>query len=204
MFGAGWNLYLPYGIGRAGRETARATKVAVQDAQGKTVTLDVLVPQRMQILDMVKGSRETLVFDAKRFGVAAWVPPDDQERRFEGMAFLTDGSFLLFEKSGARFRFDARTRPTAVIFSATHAMSFTYEGPRIVGVEDTLGGKARLDYDETGKIQRVAGPAGDVRYRYLGDELVSVQNAVGQKWSMIYNRDGSLDEVVLHAPRHAT
>lgn len=203
MFGAGWNLYLPYAIGPAGRETTKASKVAVQDAEGKTLNVDILVPQRMQVLALVNGSRETLVYDANRFGVAAWVPPNGQESRFEGMAFLTDGSFLLFEKSGARFRFDARTRPTAVMFSATHAMHFSYEGPRLVSVEDALCGKARLDYDETGKVVRVLGATGDVRYRYLGDELVSVQNGAGQKRSIVYNRDGSLDEVVLHDPRLA-
>ncbi|MBI3801678.1 MAG: hypothetical protein HY268_32515 [Deltaproteobacteria bacterium] len=197
MFGAGWQLYIPYGIALTGNDRVKATQVAVQRNDGSTGMVDVLVPQRMEVVDLVDGTRETLSYDDKRFGVAAWVPADADKSRFEGMAYLTDGSCLLFEKSGARFRFDAQTRPTDLIFSAKHAVHFHYDGRRITSIEDGFGGKVALQYDETGKIVRAAGPQGEVQYRYLDNELVSVQSPQGQKLSLIYDRNGKLDEVVV-------
>ena len=196
-FGAGWQLYLPYRIRPVGTEQVKATEVAVQQADESTVRLDILVPKYMVVVDVITGDQETLVFDTTRFNVAAWVPEKATTSRFTGMAYLTDGSCLLFEKSGARFGFDGAMRPTDILFSSTHGMHFAYAGERIVRITDTFGGQVEVTYDKAGNVTQAASASATVKYRYLDDELVSVRHSTGRRVSLIYRRDGSLDEVMV-------
>lgn len=196
-FGNGWQLYLPYAIAPAGDETVRAAQVAVQRDDETTTTVDLLVPRRMAVVDLIDGRREMLTFDSERFGIAAWVPSSADSSRFDGMAYLSDGSCLLFERTGARFRFDGAGRLTDVMYSTSHTTHYDYDGPRVVHVRDGFGGSVRLEYDDAGRVARGVGPFGAVEYRYLADELVQVRRPDGTALTLIYRADGTLDETVI-------
>lgn len=200
LFGKRWDLYRPYAIRPWGEKMVKATKAAVETIDGETVLLDVYLPERMEAIDLISGRREVLRLDSESYSIVAWIPEDESKSRFKGMAYLSDGSCQLCEKSGCEFRFDRYMRLTDLIFSRDHSVRYEYEGDQIVSARDGFGGQVDLGYDDTGRrITSATGPAGKVEYRYLDDDLVMVRHPSGRRLVMIYEKDGSLSEVISKA-----
>ena len=136
-----------------------------------------MAPQTMRIVDLLDGREELLVLDHERYKAPAWIARDGAGSRLEALMLLTDGSFLLAEKNGSRFRFDGQGRLTDMVFSASHGVRFTYEGSRVTEMGDSAGGKVTFGYDRSGKIVGARAAGGAVHYRYSGDQLESVRTA---------------------------
>lgn len=202
LLGRCWDLYRPYALAPAGK-TVKAAEVPVLTADEEVVAADLYVPERMLIVDRITGDRELLTLSKDRYDTVAWVPADEESSRFRGLACLNDGSCLLFEKSGCRFRFDEQARLANIYFSAAHGVNYLFENDRIAAVQDTFDGKVDLTYDELGRIARATSGSGFAEYKYMGDELALVKYSDGRCLAMIYNPDGSLSEVVCKVPAAA-
>lgn len=114
--------------------------------------LNVYVPKRMKVVDLVHGGSETLVFDDSR-AIAGYAPLTDWTAgRFRFLAFMSDGSFRLVDDRENEILFDVAGRfkgiigPSGTRFVRTlrhghDRLEFSYELPRTGSVRIK---KARL------------------------------------------------------------
>ncbi|KAA3609117.1 MAG: hypothetical protein DWQ01_09875 [Planctomycetota bacterium] len=111
-FGTGWRLLLPYRIQAEGEKRRKF--------------LNVTLPARMRVLDLVTGDDEVLVFSDERELGAGYFPEEGGNGRFSALLLLTDGSYRLVDKIGCEFQFDPAGRLVDLIFSNDHVISVEY------------------------------------------------------------------------------
>lgn len=113
LFGAGWDLLVPYRLKASGEE-----KVELGNA---------VLPKRMAIRDRLSGREEVLTFSDSRFQAAAYVPDDVKSSQVVGLFIMSDGSFRLLDKIENEFEFDAAGYLTKMIFSEVHQIAIEYQ-----------------------------------------------------------------------------
>ena len=61
--------------------------------------LNVTIPRRLKVKDLVHGDSEVFVFSDQR-DIAGYVPEDEQTSEYQFMPFMSDASYRLIDKSG--------------------------------------------------------------------------------------------------------
>lgn len=197
-----WDLYRPYDLEPADDRMVKLTDVPVLTAADQVGRADLYVPERMRVVDRLSDTQEVLTYDPSRYDTVAWVPAGSTGR-LEALTCLSDGSFVLAEKSGCRFRFDPQGRLTHLLFSPDHSVCYSYDGHRIAAVTDAFGNRVELRSDDAGRVTRATLGASHVDYVYRGDELALVKYPDGRRVAMIYDADGALRETVCKLPTAA-
>jgi hypothetical protein len=111
-FGKGWRLMVPYRVKPA------------DDA--KREFLNVMLPERMEVDNLLTGEKEVLVFSTDRYTIAGYVPDQLAASQVVGLFIMSDASFRLADKLGNEFRFDPAGRLTDMIFSEDHQVHIDY------------------------------------------------------------------------------
>jgi hypothetical protein len=135
---------------------------------------NLLIPEKMRVIDTVSGSSEVLHFSDKR-SLPSYVP--EGESRFESLVLVSDTSCVLVDKQGNELVFEGG-RPTRVTASGTNPLvsavalgekkvTFTYDldpadSPRVAKATLSGGAAPQVDfayqYDESGRLARVVAP----------------------------------------------
>ncbi|HAY21732.1 MAG TPA: hypothetical protein DCY27_06115 [Desulfobacterales bacterium] len=111
-FGNGWHLLIPYRIKPFG-STTRQFK-------------NVVLPERMVLVNLMSGEEEVLTFTTERYAVAGYVPEKLEKSQVVGLFLLTDASYRLADKLGNEFWFDQAGFLTDMIFSKDHRIHLEY------------------------------------------------------------------------------
>jgi len=111
-FGRGWRLLIPYRIEPEGDR--------------KREFMNVFVPEKMAIVNLLTGEREILAFSDDRYSIVGYVPDRLEDSQFIGLFLLTDGSFRLVDKLGNEFQFDQAGYLTDMIFSENYHIHIDY------------------------------------------------------------------------------
>jgi len=111
-FGNGWHLLIPYCIKPFG-STTRQFK-------------NVVLPERMVLVNLMSGEEEVLTFATERYAVAGYVPEKLEKSQVVGLFLLTDASYRLADKLGNEFWFDQAGFLTDMIFSKDHRIHLEY------------------------------------------------------------------------------
>lgn len=173
IFGCGWNLLVPYRI-----EPANSKRQEF---------LNALLPEKMVIVDLVHGKRETLTFSDSKYQAAAYVP-GDEDSRFIGLFLMSDGSFRLGDRLGNEFWFDPAGRMTDMIFSEKHRFHFVYFGDKIAQVYDGQNSKIIFNYRDNKIISAVTPDGGKITYDYdRQNRLRRVVRSGGESLELYYD-----------------
>jgi hypothetical protein len=117
-FGNGWRLLVPYRVSKVDSATREF--------------LNVRVPVRMAVENLLHGEREVLTFSTERYTSAGWVPDDLSKSQVVGLFLITDASFRLQDKIGNQFWFDQSGVCTDMILSDNHHIKIAYLGAKKV------------------------------------------------------------------------
>lgn len=112
QFGKGWHLLIPYRIEPVGDK--------------KKEFLNVLIPEKIAVINLLTGDKEVLTFNADRYKSAAYIPEKEESSQVIGLVLMTDTSYRLEDKLGNRFGFDPSGRLTDLIFSEDHHFQIEY------------------------------------------------------------------------------
>jgi len=127
-FGNGWRLLVPYRV------------VTIDTA--KREFLNVRVPVRMAVENLLHGGREPLTFSTDRYSIAGWVPDNLSGSQVVGLFLISDATFRLQDKIGNQFWFDRSGVCTDMILSDNHHVKIAYFGAE--KVENIDGKPLRL------------------------------------------------------------
>ncbi len=111
-FGQGWHLLVPYRIKPADDE--------------KRKFLNVTIPVRMAVENLVTGEKEHLTFSDDRYSIAGYVPDKLAASQVIGVFLMSDASYRLADKLGNEFWFDPAGYLTDMIFAEDHRVHFDY------------------------------------------------------------------------------
>ena len=111
-FGDDWHLLIPYRLRPA-------------DAR-RRIYRDSRVPEAITIHNQLTGSTEDLKFDADKYAVVGYVPPDIHASAVLGAFFLTDGSLRLVDKLGSEFHFDPTGELVAMLLTDDYSIELEY------------------------------------------------------------------------------
>lgn len=114
-FGQGWRLLVPYRVEPEGTGYERVG--------------NALLPRRMAVLDLLRGTREPLTFSAERYAIAGWVPDKPEASRLLGLFPLTDGSYRLVSKLGSNFHFEHTGHLTDLLLSPDYQVHLEHADP---------------------------------------------------------------------------
>lgn len=106
QFGRGWRLLVPYRMHPAG--------------SGKRPFLNAIIPEKMELHNLITGEVEVLTFSEDRYSIAGYVPDRTAKTQAVGLFLLTDLSYRLRDKLGNEFHFDPDWNLTEMIFSEEH------------------------------------------------------------------------------------
>lgn len=112
QFGKGWHLLVPYQIEPAG--------------QTKTEFLNILIPEKMAVKNLLTGEQEVLTFNEDHNSIAGYVPDKLQSSQIVGLFIMSDASYRLVDKLGNEFCFDPAGYLTDMSFSQDHRVHFEY------------------------------------------------------------------------------
>jgi len=150
-FGSGWRLLVPYRIQPSGDET--------------TEFLNVRVPVKMAIENLLTGRNEVLTFSSDRYSIAGYVPDKLAASQVVGLFVMSNASFRLADKLGNEFWFDPAGAMTDVAFANQERIHYEY-------LERATDAFERPPYEMR--------PAGDETVEYRGETLpkrIVVRNA---------------------------
>lgn len=111
-FGQGWRLLVPYRIRPLGST--------------QTKFLNVLVPEKMAIENLLTQQHEVLTFSTDRYSIAGYVPDKLASSQLIGLFLLSDASFRLADKLGNEFWFDPAGHLSDMVFSRDHRVHIEY------------------------------------------------------------------------------
>ena len=111
-FGSGWRLLVPYRIKPFGDETREF--------------LNVRVPVRMAIENLLTGRNEVLTFSTDRYSIAGYVPDKLASSQVVGLFVMSNASFRLADKLGNEFWFDPAGTLTDVAFANQDRIHYQY------------------------------------------------------------------------------
>ena len=111
-FGSGWRLMVPYRIKPVGDD--------------KREFLNVRVPVRMAIENLLTGREEVLTFSTDRYSIAGYVPDRLASSQVVGLFVMSNASFRLADKLGNEFWFDPAGVMTDTLFSGQDRVHYEY------------------------------------------------------------------------------
>lgn len=111
-FGKGWKLLVPYRIRPSGDETR--------------VFLNVRVPVRMAIENLLTGRKEVLTFSTDRYSIAGYVPDKLEASQLVGLFLIANATFRLADKFGNEFWFDPSGSLTDMLFTNQDRIHYDY------------------------------------------------------------------------------
>jgi len=114
QFGRGWHLLIPY---------------RVEPVDGRTRPfLNVEIPERMAVENVLSGEQEVLAFSEGRDEAAGYVPQKPGASQIVKLYLMSDGSHRLADKLGNQFHFDPSGRMREMFLSPApeHQMSVEY------------------------------------------------------------------------------
>ena len=111
-FGKGWHLLIPYRIKPAG--------------SAKREFLNVIIPEKMAVENLLTGEQEILAFSTDRYTTAGYVPEKIESSQLVGLFIMSDASYRLADKLGNEFWFNQAGCLTDMIFSEYHHFRFQY------------------------------------------------------------------------------
>jgi hypothetical protein len=125
--------------------------------------LNVLIPKRMRVVDLINGGSEDLIF-SDRGRIAGYIPEDTEKSRFKILALMSNLSYRLLDKDG-----------NEVVLSPSGSfdgMIVSLERPIVKSVSQ---GKNRVDFqytiDRSGKIMiasaTLSGSEGEKKPTYI-------------------------------------
>lgn len=112
-FGFGWHLAIPYRLVPEGNE--------------RVSFLNVTIPKKMAVENLLGGRREVLTFSKNTYSIAGYVPDALEQSGLVGIFILSDGSFRLADKHGSEFQFNGAGRLTDMILTERYVVSYKYE-----------------------------------------------------------------------------
>ena len=113
-FGKGWKLLIPYQIKPHG--------------DTKREFLNVRIPEKMAVENLITGEQEVLTFSEDRYTNAGYVPEKIEKSQVVGLFLMTDVSYRLADKLGNQFWFDPSGYLTDMIFSEQQRVHVDYLG----------------------------------------------------------------------------
>jgi hypothetical protein len=111
-FGKGWRLLVPYRVKPLGDETREF--------------LNVRVPVKMSIDNLLTGRNEVLTFSTDRYSIAGYVPDKLATSQLVGLFITTSASFRLADKLGNEFWFDQGGDLTDIAFVNQDRIHYQY------------------------------------------------------------------------------
>ena len=111
-FGNGWHLLRPYRIVPVGKPTVPF--------------LNVLIPAKVAVRNLVTGQDEILTFDDKKYKLAGYRPADMASSRLVGLFWTVAGGMRLVDKLGNEFWFNEGLMLSEMHFSDEFGMQFEY------------------------------------------------------------------------------
>jgi len=111
-FGKGWRLLIPYRIKPA--------------ESGKREFLNVIIPEKMAVENLLTGEEDVLTFSTDRYSLAGYVPDKLASSQVVGLFLLSDASYRLADKLGNEFSFDQAGYLTDMAFSEEDRFHFEY------------------------------------------------------------------------------
>jgi len=121
-FGRGWHLLVPYRIKPVG--------------DAKREFLNVRVPQKMLLQNLVSGDEEVLTFSTDRYSLAGYVPDKLASSQAIGLFLMSDASYRLADKLGNEFWFDAAGYLTDMRFSEEQQVHLDYLDQGTAALDD--------------------------------------------------------------------
>ena len=141
--------------------------------------LNVSIPKRMKVRDLIHGSSEALTFSDKG-RIAGYVPENAENSRFKILALMSDASFRLVDKEGNEIAFSPSGDFDKMAFSPEHpVVSSVTQGKYKVNFKYTIDDSGKImiagaylsrgekgakptyvvhyQYDDEGRLCRVAG-----------------------------------------------
>ncbi len=112
QFGQGWHLLIPYRIKPFGT--------------AKRDFLNVRIPEKMAVENLISGKQEVLTFNTERYTAAGYVPEKIKSSQVVGLFIMTDASYRLVDKLGNEFCFDKAGYLTDMSFSRDHHIKIEY------------------------------------------------------------------------------
>ncbi|RKX58256.1 MAG: hypothetical protein DRP29_06970 [Thermodesulfobacteriota bacterium] len=77
------------------------------EPEGKYIKfLNAYIPQKVKLINLITGKKETFIFSPNKYIIAGYVP-EDKESDFKFLAILSDKSFQLLDKKNREYAFDA-------------------------------------------------------------------------------------------------
>ena len=111
-FGKGWHLLVPYRINPSG--------------SGKREFLNVMIPEKIAVVNVITGEEEILAFSTDRYTIAGYVPEKIESSQVIGLFIMSDASYRLADKLGNEFWFNGAGYLTDMVFSEDHHIRFEY------------------------------------------------------------------------------
>jgi len=112
QFGPGWNLLIPYRI---------------EFCEGEREDfLNVTLPSRLRVSDLVTGVDEVLQFDGTSHAAAGYYPEEGATSNVAAVYLLSNATCRLVDRIGNEFQFDGHGRLTKSIISEEHAVTLEY------------------------------------------------------------------------------
>jgi hypothetical protein len=130
--------------------------------------LNVRIPKRMQVTDLVHGGSEVLVFSEKG-KIAGYVPKAGATSRFAMLAILSDASFRLLDRAGNEVAFDGAGDFTGLAVASQRRMvQFVSVGKQQVSFDYTIdqSGTVRIAKAQLTDKTNGTHPTVMVRYQY--------------------------------------
>jgi len=111
-FGKGWHLLRPYRL--------------VPVGEPEVPFLNILVPQKVAVRNLITGEDEILTFDDKRYELSGYRPTDMAKSRIVGVFWTVSGGMRLVDKLGNEFWFDSDFQLSEMHLSDEFGVRFEY------------------------------------------------------------------------------
>jgi hypothetical protein len=95
--------------------------------ESKRDFLNVRVPEKMVVENLVNGEEEMLTFSTDRYSIAGYVPKRLASSQVIGLFLMSDASYRLADKLGNEFWFDQAGYLTDIAFSKDHSVHIDYQ-----------------------------------------------------------------------------
>jgi hypothetical protein len=141
-FGKGWRLLVPYRIKPFDNETMEF--------------LNVRVPVKMAIENLLTGRNEVLTFSTDRYSIAGYVPDKLAASQVVGLFVMSNASFRLADKFGNEFWFDQGGTMSDMLFANQDRIHYQY-------LAEATGAFEHPPFEMR--------PAGDETVEYRGETL---------------------------------
>ena len=102
----------------------------------------------------------------------------------------TDNTFVITQKDGTKYKFDANGKITSIVDRNGNADTFSFTGDKLTTITDPGGRTVTFAYDANSLLTSVTDPIGNAySFTYTGGTLATITNPDGGTWQ--YNYDAN-------------